>query len=219
MEYIKPPLTFEEQIALLRERGLLVEDESRAIRLLSHISYYRLSAYMLPFKILDSGNYLDQFKKGTSWNDVYNLYLFDRKLRLLVFDAIERIEVSIRTQITYQLSHKYGSHWQTNASIFKIINRKNKLGKPITIDVHKELSQHINEQLSNNQTETFIKHYVATYDTPPIPPSWMCTEIMYFNQLSRICTCLKNRKDLVDLLMSILYHRSTFVLGCTPSTT
>ena len=199
MKYTKPPLTYEQQLTLLKNRGLIIDDEDRAERLLSHISYYRLSAYMLPFKILDNGNFLDQFKEGTCWDDVYNLYLFDRKLRLLVFDAIERIEVSIRTQITYQLSHKYGSHWQTDASIFKIINRKNKLNNSITIDVHKDLSQHINEQLSNNQTETFIKHYVTTYDTPPIPPSWMCTEIMYFNQLSRICTCLKNRKDLVDL--------------------
>lgn len=118
MKYTKPPLTYEQQVTLLKERGLIIDDEIRAERLLSHISYYRLSAYMLPFRKLDGGNYLDQFKEGTSWDDVYNLYLFDRKLRLLVFDAIERIEVSIRTQITYQLSHKYGSHWQTDASIF-----------------------------------------------------------------------------------------------------
>lgn len=198
MEYTKPPLTYEQQIELLINRGLIVDDKERAIRLLGHISYYRLSAYMLPFKKLENNNYLNQFKEGTRWDDVYNLYLFDRKLRLLVFDAIERIEISIRTQITYQLSHKYGSHWQMNADIFKL-NTRTKNGKIITIDVHKELCQHINEQLKSNQTETFVQHYINIYDTPVMPPSWMCTEIMYFNQLSRICMSLKSRKDLVDI--------------------
>ena len=198
MEYTKPPLTYEQQVELLINRGLIVDDKERAIRLLGHISYYRLSAYMLPFKKLENNNYLNQFKEGTRWDDVYNLYLFDRKLRLLVFDAIERIEISIRTQITYQLSHKYGSHWQMNADIFKL-NTRTKNGKIITIDVHKELCQHINEQLKSNQTETFVQHYINIYDTPVMPPSWMCTEIMYFNQLSRICMSLKSRKDLVDI--------------------
>ena len=46
-------------------------------------------------------------------------YKFDRKLRLLIFDAIERIEIALRTQVIYQLSHKYGSHWQNKKNIFK----------------------------------------------------------------------------------------------------
>lgn len=50
MEYTNPPLTYEQQVELLINRGLIVDDKERAIRLLGHISYYRLSAYMLPFK-------------------------------------------------------------------------------------------------------------------------------------------------------------------------
>ena len=73
---------------------------------------------MLPFKEANQeGEILDSFKKGITWDCVYNLYVFDRKLRLLVFDAIERLEVAIRTQIIYQLSHKYGSHWQDRQDI------------------------------------------------------------------------------------------------------
>lgn len=120
VKYTKPALKFEEQIALLKSRGLIIEDEQRAIRHLSNVSYYRMSAYMLSFKKVDSdGNILDQFKEGTTWNNVYDLYKFDRKLRLLIFDAIERIEIALRTQVIYQLSHKYGSHWQTKKNIFK----------------------------------------------------------------------------------------------------
>ena len=194
-EYTKPPLTYKEQINLLKSRGLLIPDENRAERLLSNISYYRLSAYMLPCKEIKDGCYIDKFIDGKTWDDVYNLYLFDRKLRLLVFDAIERLEISIRTQIIYQLSHKYGSHWQDDPSIFKITHKKDKDGNDIDIDVYKEINKHITDQLNNNKSEVFLQHYRDTYDNPSTPPSWMSVEIMYFNHLSKICSGLKQRSD------------------------
>lgn len=70
------------------------------------LRYYRLSAYMLPYKQSENGIILDTFRDGITWEMIYNLYVFDRKLRILVFDAIERLEIAIRTQIIYQLSHK-----------------------------------------------------------------------------------------------------------------
>jgi len=89
-KYTKPALKIQDQVALLRQRGLVIVDNDRALRHLSNISYYRLSAYMLPFKKLDGNSITDIFEDGTTWDDVYNLYRFDRKLRLLIFDAIER---------------------------------------------------------------------------------------------------------------------------------
>lgn len=198
-EYTKPPLTYYEQVELLKSRGLLIPDEERVIRHLSNISYYRLSAYMLPFKEIKDGSYTDRFIEGTTWDDVYNLYLFDRKFRLLVFDAIERLEISIRTQIIYQLSHKYGSHWQDNPDIFKTVTKKDKDGNEIEINVYQEISKHIADQLHSNKAEVFIQHYRNTYDKPQNPPSWMSVEIMYFNHLSRICSGLKYRSDLVGI--------------------
>lgn len=86
---------------------------------MSNVSYYRLSAYMLPFKEMDkNGIAKDKFLPSATWGNIYDLYKFDSKLLLLVFDAIERIEIALRTQIIYQLSHKYGPHRQDNASIF-----------------------------------------------------------------------------------------------------
>jgi len=67
---------------------------------------------------LENGERTDKFKKGTNWDHIHDLYVFDRKLRLLIFDVIEPLEIAIRTQIIYQLSHKYGSHWQDNKDIF-----------------------------------------------------------------------------------------------------
>ena len=99
--YTKPALSCEEQIELLKSRSLLILDTDRAKRHLSYVSYYRLSAYMLPYKLTQSKS--DIFQEGTKWDDIWNLYKFDRKLRLLVFDAIERIEIALRAQIIYQL--------------------------------------------------------------------------------------------------------------------
>ncbi len=133
MIYNKPALSFNDQINLLESRGLTINDRTRTIRHLSNVSYYRMSAYMLPFKKRDStGKIIDVFLEGTTWDDIYNLYKFDRKLRLLVFDAIERIEIALRTQEIYQLSHKYGSHWQNDQNIFKP-PYKNRRGKLINV--------------------------------------------------------------------------------------
>ena len=137
--------------------------------------------------------------------------MFDRKLRLLVFDAIERLEVAIRTQIIYQLSHNYGSHWQDNAHIF-IPPREVTLrdGRKITIDVYREIQSHIKEQLHSNRAEVFIQHYHNKYDTPENPPSWMSAEIMYFNHLSKICTGLKNRADINGIASYFALPPKTF---------
>lgn len=169
--YKKPPLNYTEQVALLQSRGMSVPDIPRAERLLANISYYRLSAYMLPYKKKENGTIIDSFKEGTTWDMVYDLYVFDRKLRLLVFDAIERLEIAIRTQIIYQLSHKYGSHWQDNPSIFKAPERRVlRDGSIVTFDVYAEIQKHISDQLHSNRAEVFIQHYRNKYDNPVNPP-------------------------------------------------
>ena len=207
----KPPLTYEKQVELLLSRGLIVTDRKRAERHLANISYYRLSAYMLPYKKKENGIIIDAFKEGTTWDDIYDLYVFDRKLRLLVFDAIERLEVAIRTQIIYQLSHKYGSHWQDNAHIFNPPREVTlRDGRKITIDVYREIQSHIKEQLHSNRAEVFIQHYHNKYGTPENPPSWMSVEIMYFNHLSKICTGLKNRADINGIASYFALPPKTF---------
>ena len=86
--YTKPPLAFADQLQKLKNRGLEVADEPRAISYLQQISYYRLSAYFLPYQSVK-----DTFDKGTTFHQIIQTYAFDRELRLLVFDCIERIEV------------------------------------------------------------------------------------------------------------------------------
>lgn len=209
--YNKPSLTYTEQIELLKSRGMIIPNEKRTERHLANISYYRLSAYMLPYKQSENGVILDTFRDNVTWDMVYDLYVFDRRLRLLVFYAIERLEIAIRTQIIYQLSLKYGSHWQDRKEIFnpptiKILRN----GRSVTIDVYNDIQKHIKEQLHNNKAEVFIQHYSNKYDKPENPPSWMSVEIMYFNHLSRICTGLKQRADINGIASYFALPPKTF---------
>lgn len=94
MTNLKEPTTHIEQLELLKSRGLAINDCSFCLEKLSSINYYRLSAYLLPFK--DSNN---SYQNGTNFQQIYNIYEFDRHFRNLLFQAIEVIEVSLRAKL------------------------------------------------------------------------------------------------------------------------
>ncbi len=122
--FTKSPATYQQQVDIIKERGLHIPHNERAIQYLQQIGYYRLSAFFLTYQ-----QQKDQFNAGTEFQQIIDLYRFDRVLRLLVFDCIERIEVAIRTQLTYILAHKYNtSHWHDIKTIYKP-SYTNKYGK------------------------------------------------------------------------------------------
>jgi len=148
---------------------MIVEDRKRTIHYLSHISYYRLSAYMFPYR--QSGN-TENFIKGVKFDFILDHYIFDRELRILVFDAIERIEIAIRTQITQQFSQVYGSHFFENPQLFRKSRfLTNNLGK-------------LDDEIGRSN-ETFIKHYLNNYTNPLRPPAWMSIEVVSLGLLSK----------------------------------
>ncbi len=203
MKFTKPPKTFDEQVALLESRGMEIGDSSRAKRYFSHLNYYRLAAYWLPFEETHSPH---RFKPGTQFNTVLEHYIFDRELRLLVMDAIERIEVSLRTQWAYYLSHSYGAH----AHLDPALHVPNQGRWNYAANVRK-IKKDIKES-----SEVFIKHF-SKYDEE-LPPLWVICEVMTLGQLSRWYRNLKFRKDRnaiarvydVDekILTSFLHHLS-----------
>ncbi|MCZ1075707.1 Abi family protein [Rhodococcus sp. A5(2022)] len=116
MDYDKPPLSLDELVDRLAERGLQIPDPDRARRYLRHIGYYRLSPYTIPFQ---DGGSDHLFREGTAFDDVLDLYAFDRALRLLVIDALERVEVAVRAALTDHMSTTYDDpHWYTDSDHF-----------------------------------------------------------------------------------------------------
>lgn len=202
--YIKKPLTIAEQVGLLQDRGLIVNDIGRAERYLSVISYYRLSAYFIPYCITK-----DKFVVGSTFDNILDLYLFDRELRLVVFDAIERIEVAIRTQIVNQLSHKYkDSHWQDDISLFKPPFTNPRTGTAQYI--YQETQDIIERNKTKKNPQVFIKHYVSTYNKPANPPSWMSIELLTIGELSRLYSALKESSDRKGIAAFFGLHHSVF---------
>lgn len=109
---LKPALTTSQHIALLRQRGMVV-DSAQAEQWLNSVGYYRLSAYWYPARQVDpspTGRRLDQFVPGTDFANVAELYEADRKLRTLVHDGMERIEVAVRTQVVEILCAQHPSN-------------------------------------------------------------------------------------------------------------
>ncbi|MBN8686961.1 MAG: Abi family protein [Chitinophagales bacterium] len=187
MNFNKPPISIPDQISLLKKRGLLITDETKAAHYLSNISYYRLRAYTYPFQ--DNSVPDHPFVKQVSFDDIIDLYVFDRRLRLLVFDGLEKIEIALRTKIIYHYSVLYGSHWHENISIYRSQSRVIRdLGK-----LYEEIDR---------SNETFIKHYKNTYTQPPNPPSWMSLEVASMGLLSKLFENLKLSPDKKEITKS-----------------
>jgi len=110
VRYDKPPLIFQKQADQFLDRGLRA-DRDVLIARLKAVSYYRLSGYWFPFR---KSNPDQSFKSGTSLDTIWKRYTFDRHLRLLVMDAIERVEVSVRTSLVYHFAHTHGPFGYTD---------------------------------------------------------------------------------------------------------
>src|SRR5664280_753512 len=111
----KPAKTYAEQLQILKNRGLLVADDARALHCLEHHNYYRLSAYRFPLTV--QGN-PDQFLPGTTFDDLWNLYHFDRTLRQFVAEAVKRVEISVRARWAYVLAHAHGPQAYEHSPVF-----------------------------------------------------------------------------------------------------
>lgn len=180
MLYDKPAIDILAQIVCLKQRGLLFVDETKAAHYLSNISYYRLRAYTYPFQ--DNTNPEHPFTQKVSFEQIIELYVFDRRLRLLIFDALEKIEIAFRTKIIYHFALNHGSHWHENPALYRDTPRfVNDIGM-----LYKEVSR---------STETFIKHYKSKYDDPENPPAWMSLEVATLGLLSKLFSNLKKGNE------------------------
>jgi len=117
MDYNKPAFSLPDQVAKLKARGLKFGNENEAIKCLSNVSHYRLRAYTYPFQ--DNSAPKHPFNVEVAFEQIIELYKFGRKLSQLVFNALEKVKIALRTQIIHQWAIPYGSHWQINASLYR----------------------------------------------------------------------------------------------------
>ncbi len=173
MIYDKPATSLREQIELLERRGMSIPDRKRAAHYLRHIGYYRLSAYWLPFEkpAPRAAERPHEFIAGTEFEHVLTRYVFDRKLRILLLEALERIEVSIRACWVNSFSLSHGPHGYLQAAHFKCPYwHANQIAKAAAA-----------LKASN---EVFVEHYANKYADPGLPPMWVTAETISFGALS-----------------------------------
>ena len=194
MIYEKETLTIDQHIQQLQQRGLVIEDKNEAIQWLKNVSYYRLAGYWWS---MQSDKVLHTFKQNSQFKDVISLYNFDRDLRILLFDVIEKIEISLRTKLIYHLSHEFGAWWFQNVNLFSD-----------TQAFVKTLSS-IQQELERSK-DTFIKEHNKKYkDDLRFPPAWKTLELTSFGSLSKLYGNLKNTihsKDTIAVEFGAINH-------------
>lgn len=196
--YDKPALNENELIERYIERGLIITDQNRTARYLRHIGYYRLSPYTIPFQADRTAH---SFRPGTTFDDILYIYVFDRQLRLLTIDALERVEIAVRAAVSNTMSThgEGGAFWYQNAS-----NYQNHRGYSATIERIEHLTrrerQHTpsdrGEQADHLHYTDALSHYLDTYSSPATPPSWLVIELLTAGELQHLYTnlVLKYRK-------------------------
>ncbi|MEN9946187.1 MAG: hypothetical protein RLZZ293_573 [Pseudomonadota bacterium] len=176
--YQGSPSSVVEQIAILQQRGMIIDNFELANKFLEEVYFHRFLSYSVPFFAHTNGK---KYIPNTHFKQVVQIYKFDSKLRILLLDVIEIIEISIRTQFI-KLSWKYGPHFYSNHKLFY---------------EHKQLNdtlERLQYQLKNSQ-DLLIYQYYTRYNYPELPPVWVAMELFTIGQLVKLIANLKHLED------------------------
>lgn len=174
----------------MKDNNLQIESDSEALFFLHRVNYFRLSGYSHHFQDKERNN---RFLDGTTFTDITNLYIFDQKLRLLLFEAIERVETFFLTILNNTMSLEkrdqsmvQGHEWYMNTAFFKEDSRN-------YIFFIKKICKKI-EKIKNKRKETqysFIKDFYEKYENE-ILPSWMMIQLLDFGEIQTLFTSLSS---------------------------
>lgn len=183
---MKKAYTIEQQINRLKSNGMVFDDEKKAKEILFDIGYYRLGFYSFPYEIkypsLEDRDH--KLKKGTTFKSVYDLYDFDTKLRRLLLNALDRIEVNIRTKLIYNISLRY------NDDPCWFVNRKYMVTKFV-----KDFEGQVYATMRKNP---IIQRHHAKH-SGIYAPAWKTIEFMTIGNIIMLYDSLKEKeaKDLI----------------------
>ncbi len=205
----KPAIDVPAQLELLKRRGLFIQNEARAESFLRSVSFFRLSPYMRPFQHSDDIDH--SFRNGSQFHQLTRLYDFDRRLRLLTMDAIERVEIASRAVISNHMGPAHGSHWHINGRMFhptfdhqRLLANLSSKQSNATRDYQRECER-IDRLRADDKRKTVLKrhrarenyarHYAATYADPPLMPGWAMLEELTLGDLSHLYRGLARDAD------------------------
>ncbi|GHV47311.1 CAAX amino protease [Synergistales bacterium] len=195
---VKPLKTYKEQVALLRKRGCVVADETRAVEVLSKVNYYRLSGYFYQFRT-DA----DTYKPGTTFERVASIYDFDRRLRAVLSLAIGNAEISARAEVAYFHAHKYGALGYLDAANFKSTFNAS------------DFTNEFSDAIRRNGNDPIVKHHKMKYGGQF--PLWVAVEFFTMGMTSRFYANLKRNdaKRIGDRFNASVYEMQSWLYCLT----
>lgn len=195
----KPFASIDQQISILKSRGMSISDEDFAKRCLGRIGYYRLSAYWYPFremmlgptphKVPTSSLRVDPFVSGTSFEEVFDFYIFDKKLRVIIADGLERIEIAMRAIISEKIGSRDPCAHRNPQELDGQFSKKilKKTGQP----EHQEWLRKQDRQFAQSR-EDFAEHFRDKYPHH-VPPVWVSCEVWDWGMLSHFYSGMQQK--------------------------
>ena len=176
VRYTNRAITTEQQIDILKERGLLIDDVERAVKALDIISYFRLAGYWRHF---EADHTTHQFREGCRFADIIDLYSFDKQLRALLFTAIQTIEVAVRTKIIKHFALEFGAFWFMDENF---ATNEARFATNLAV-IRKEVER---------SHDDFITEHFRKYNEPELPPVWKTLEAISMGTLSKLYSNFSN---------------------------
>lgn len=177
---MKKALNIDKQMQLLEDRGVVFDNKIKAEEILLDIGYYRFGFYAFPFErtFPNIYNRTHKYVKGTTFKSIYDLYLFDSKLRRLLLNALDRIEVNLRSRITYIVSNIYENSptWFVDRAIMKS-------------DFVTSFRSKVYSTLLENPV---IKRHHEKYINDRYAPAWKTLEFMTLGNLTALYQAIKD---------------------------
>ncbi len=199
MAELKKPTTYQQQLALLRKRKIIIDDSSRCLEVLETVNYYRLTAYLLPFKCGKN-----RYISGTKFSTVYRIYEFDRKIRGVLLVALEEVETYLRSKFAYFHAHKYGEVGYMKPENYSIKYDDDKF------------QTNLNREITSNEGSAFVQHHQKEYGGRF--PIWVAIELFSFGMLSRFYSDMKtaDKKELArDIYNTVPKNIISWLRCCT----
>ncbi|WP_379933083.1 Abi family protein [Enterobacter sichuanensis] len=190
-EPVKIHKEYDALIELLESRDMTIPDRDHAIRKITQVGYYRLSGFWYPCRLPEvtdgkiTGR-IDRLRRGTSFRDIYDLYLFDKRLRLLMMNALERVEIYVRSVIAHEMG-RFGPLSYLDDSF---INPKHLVIKPGKETSTRDEWKRKHQAEINKSREDFIRWHISRYEGIPF---WVAIEVWDFGLMSKYYGMLKDQ--------------------------
>ncbi|MCS2901021.1 Abi family protein [Bacteroides thetaiotaomicron] len=170
VRYTHQAITTEQQIDILKERGLLIDNVEQTVKVLDTISYFRLAGYWRNFEV---DHVTHQFRDGCRFADIIALYSFDKQLRALLFTAIQTIEIAVRTKIIKHFALEFGAFWFMEENH---ATNETRFAANLAV-IRKEVER---------SHDDFITEHFRKYKEPDLPPVWKTLEVISMGTLSKL---------------------------------